>query len=117
MHKFNSEMAAYLREELGCKQLINACNWRTADMILTQDAEYWAYSANDVIARNCYVEVYHQGVQAGWNIQAGDNYADVSMIKNPVEPAHQREEAAGPHVHAPRDPLGAARSVSSPKGP
>ncbi len=85
MHKFNSEMAAYLRDELGCKQLINACNWKTADMMLTQDAEYWAYSANDVIARNCYVEVYHQGVQAGWNIQAGDTYADVSMIKNPVD--------------------------------
>ncbi len=65
-------MAAYLRDELGCKQLINACNWKTADMTLTQDAEYWAYSANGVIARNCYVEVYHQGVQAGWNIQAGD---------------------------------------------
>ena len=33
MHKFNSEMAAYLRDELGCKQLINANNWRTTDMI------------------------------------------------------------------------------------
>ena len=84
MHKFNSETAAYLRGELGCKQLINACNWKTADMMLTQDAEYWSYSANDVIGRNCYVEVYHQGVQAGWNIQPGDFYADVSMIKNPV---------------------------------
>ncbi len=85
MHKFNSEMTTYLRDELGCKQLINACNWKTADMMLTQDAEYWSYSANDVIARNCYVEVYHQGVQAGWNIQAGDSYADVSMINSPVD--------------------------------
>ena len=42
MHKFNSEMAAYLRDELHCKQLINANNWRTADLAMTQDAEYWA---------------------------------------------------------------------------
>jgi len=84
MHKFNSEMAAYLRDELGCKQLINANNWRTSDVTMTQDAEYWSYTANDVIGRNFYVAVYHKGVNDGWRIDAGHYYADVSMTRNPV---------------------------------
>ena len=84
MHKFNSEMATYLRNELGCKQVINAGNWRTADMVLSQDAEYWSYAANEVIGRNCYVDVHHKGVNNGWRIDPGHYYADVSMIKKPV---------------------------------
>ena len=31
MYRFNKEMARYLREDLGCKQLINAGNWKTAN--------------------------------------------------------------------------------------
>ena len=31
MYDFNREIARYLREDLGCKQLINAGNWQTVD--------------------------------------------------------------------------------------
>ena len=84
MRKFNFETAAYLRDELGCKQLINANNWRTADLAMTQDAEYWADSANEVIGRNFYTGGYHKGVNDGWQILAGHYYTDVSMIREPV---------------------------------
>ncbi|MGO8930108.1 MAG: hypothetical protein ACLQU3_24835 [Limisphaerales bacterium] len=84
MRQFNSEMAAYVREELHCKQLINANNWRTADLSMTQDAEYWADCANDVNGRNFYTGGYHKGVNDGWQILPGQYYTDVSMIKEPV---------------------------------
>jgi hypothetical protein len=83
MHQFNADMAEYLRDELGCKQLINANNWRTVDLVTTQDAEYWACTANDVIARNIYTGGMHQGVNNGWQILPGHYYSDVSLIKEP----------------------------------
>ena len=35
---FYAEIAAFYREELGCRQLINASNWRTADQTLLDDS-------------------------------------------------------------------------------
>lgn len=85
MSDFNRDMAKYFREELGCKQLVNAGNWRTNDPLLSQDAEYWSYTANDIVARNIYTGGSHAGVQAGWNIKPGDVYTDVSMTLEPVK--------------------------------
>lgn len=84
MHSFHADMAEYLREELGCKQLINANNWRTVDLVTTQDAEYWACTANEVIARNIYTGGMHQGVNNGWQILPGHYYSDVSLIREPL---------------------------------
>ena len=39
MADFNRTMADYLHKDLGCKQLINAGNWRTADEVRMLDAE------------------------------------------------------------------------------
>ena len=101
MHKFNSEMAAYLREELHCKQIINANNWRTADLTMTQDAEYWADSANEVNGRNFYTGGYHKGVNDGWQILPGQLLHRRVDDQGASEPADQREAAAGPHFHPP----------------
>ncbi len=84
MRKFNSQTAAYLRQELHCRQLINANNWRTTDLAMTQDAEYWADCADEVIGRNFYTGGYHKGVNDGWQILPGHYYTDVSMIRQPV---------------------------------
>ena len=70
------------------------------------------YSANDVIGRNCYVEVYHRGINDGWRIDPGHFYADVSMIKNPVGLPINVKKPLGPYLPSSRDPVGAARSVS-----
>ena len=51
MRKFNQDMERYLREELGCRQLINAGNWRTVDPVLVCDAERYSYTANEVIGK------------------------------------------------------------------
>jgi len=86
MYRFNAEMARYLREELGCKQLINAGNWRTADMYYLNDAERWSYTANDVLAVNRYYNGgVHQGAMRGWAIGAGDAFTEQSVFLQPLE--------------------------------
>ena len=54
MVDFNREIQRYLREDLGCRQLINAGNWRTADQVILDDVERWSYTANEVIGKNHY---------------------------------------------------------------
>ncbi len=84
MRRFNADMVAYLKD-LGCKQLVNANNWRTVDLVTTQDAEYWADSATDVIARNIYTGGMHQGVNNGWLILPDHFYSDLSILRSPQQ--------------------------------
>ena len=83
MYGFNAEIARYLREELGCKQLINAGNWKTADSIRLNDAERWSYTANELLAVNTYYSPVHIGPDRGWRIDKGDQFEDVSVLFNP----------------------------------
>ncbi len=83
MHRFNAEIARYLREELGCRQLINAGNWGTADSIRLNDVERWSYTANEVLAVNKYYSPVHIGPDRGWRINKGDRFEDVSVLFHP----------------------------------
>ena len=97
MHRFNGECERYLREELGCKQLINAGNWRTADAAKLDDAERWSYTANDVIAVNRYYSPVHIGADRGWRIDPGDMFEDASVLVRPLElPLNLRQVAGHP---------------------
>ena len=51
---FYAEIARYFRDELGCKQLVNASNWITADTEKLNDIERWTYTATDIQAINRY---------------------------------------------------------------
>jgi hypothetical protein len=83
MFDFNREIARYLREELGCRQLINAGNWRTADQVILDDVERWSYTANDVIGKNQYFQGLHNGVNAGWQIRSGQVFTSKSFTTTP----------------------------------
>lgn len=83
MYRFNQEMARYLREDLGCKQLINAGNWKTADTTRLNDVERWSYTANDVLAVNNYYSPVHIGPDRGWRIDRGDHFVDQSILTDP----------------------------------
>ena len=83
MHRFNTEMERYLREDLGCRQLINAGNWKTADNIRLNDAERWSYTANEVMAVNRYYSPIHVGPNNGWRIDRGDQFVDSSVLLDP----------------------------------
>ena len=95
MYGFNREIARYLREELGCKQLINAGNWKTADSVKLDDAERWSYTANEVLAVNRYFSPIHIGPDSGWRINAGDSFVDASVLFRPRELPLNLKQAAG----------------------
>jgi len=99
MHKFNADTAKYLREELGCKQLINAGNWRTCDQIVVDDAERWSYTANEVIGKNHYFSGIHNGLNVGWQILPGQVFTSPSWARDPVgSPLSIRQVAGHPFI-------------------
>ncbi len=69
MYNFNAEMARYMREELGCKQLILCGNWRPADPMSMQDAERWSYLPGQVMAENHF---FGSMGGDGWHTVEGD---------------------------------------------
>src|SRR5262249_45675001 len=83
MYRFNAEIGRYLREELGCPQLINADNWKTADTIRLNDVERWSYTANEVLPVNNYYSRVHLGPERGWRINKGDRFENASVLLNP----------------------------------
>ena len=83
MYRFNKEITRYLREDLGCKQLIIAGNWKTADSVRLNDAERWSYTADDVLAVNRYYAPPHLGPDRGWRINKGDRFQNLSVLFNP----------------------------------
>jgi hypothetical protein len=85
MYAFNKRIGDYLRKDLGCKQLVNAGNWRTADNVLMLDAERWSYEANEVMAVNRYYGGAHEGKYKGWAIVSGDRFTDPSVLLQPRE--------------------------------
>ena len=99
MYDFDKEIARYLREELGCRQLINAGNWRTADQVMLDDTERWSYTANDVIAKNHYFSGVHNGVNNGWQILPGQVYTSRSFTREPLgSPLFLRQVVGRPFI-------------------
>ena len=83
MHDFNAATVAFLRKELGVKQLINAGNWKTGSTELLNDAERWSYTAADVDAANVYNGGIHKGKHNGWAIIPGDQFTNESILRTP----------------------------------
>ena len=85
MYNFNRMIGDYLKKDLGCTQLVNAGNWRTADNVTMLDAERWSYTANEVMAVNRYYNGVHEGKDNGWAIVNGDRFTDDSALLRPRE--------------------------------
>ncbi len=83
MHDFNQMVGDYLKKELGCKQLVNAGNWRTADNVTMLDAERWSYTPNEVMAVNRYYGGADEGPNNGWAICNGDRFTDDCAMLRP----------------------------------
>ncbi len=82
-HDWYKDIAAYLHKDLGCKQLINASNWRTADNVTMLDGERWSYTPGEVMGVNRYYSAVHSGANAGWAICRGDKFTDESVLTRP----------------------------------
>jgi hypothetical protein len=78
-------IADYYQKELGCKQLVNTTNWRTADPVLLEDIERWTYTAADVAAINRYTGGVHSGEMNGWRVDPGHFFISKSCLKYPEE--------------------------------
>jgi hypothetical protein len=81
---FYADIAGYIRNNLGYKGMINASNWITADPVKMNDLERYTYLSTDVEAVNRYYEGgSHIGPNAGWRIDEGDFFSDVSGLLAP----------------------------------
>ncbi len=83
-HGFYADMVAYYRNTLGCKQLINACNWKSADPVLLEDIERWTYTATDVVALNRYCGVIHTGANNGYRVDPGHLFVNQPVVLDPL---------------------------------
>ncbi len=95
MRHFNQMIGDYLKNDLGCQQLVNAGNWRTADNVTMLDAERWSYTANEVMAVNRYYDGVHQGANNGWAICNGDRFTDDSVLLQPRQLPLTLKQVAG----------------------
>lgn len=80
---FYRDMAHYLRSECGCKQLINASNWRPADPETQFDLERWSYGDTDVMAVNRYCNAPYLGKDTGWAIDPGNRFEPMTCTTRP----------------------------------
>ena len=97
---FYADITAYYKNTLGCKQLVNASNWFTADPVKLNDVERYTYTATDVIAVNKYYNGgVHLGDNNGWRIDPGHHFSNQSALMNPRDlPTNLKQVAGHPTI-------------------
>lgn len=109
MFKWNKEIERYLRDDLGCKALVNAGNWRTANQTRLLDLERYSYAANEIIGVNryvngsgsagCHVSPGPGPDTSGYLVKAGDFFQDVSALVDPLRlPTNAKQVAGMPYI-------------------
>lgn len=94
--EYYASMKRWLREDLGCRQLVMTSNFRPAIPPLMQDLENWVKAAGDVVILNSYPgAVNHYGPKRGYMVQAGDIFQSISMTHRPLELAQAHRQVAG----------------------
>ncbi|WP_145283611.1 hypothetical protein [Pirellulimonas nuda] len=84
---FYATTGRFLRDELGCRQLLNASNWRTANDERLKAIERWTYAALDIDAENEYfgLDDQHVGEHSNYRIDAGHFLQNRSCLFSPFE--------------------------------
>ena len=89
MHFFAETQRAVYQEfydhyrSIGCRQLINASNWRTASSGRLLDLERWSTLPAEVLAMNRYYDPGHFGPNNGWRIERLHHYQGESALHHP----------------------------------
>ncbi len=99
--QFYADMGTYLREELGCQQLLNATNWRTANDSKLKALERYSYHALDFDAENEYVgsDYQHIGDKDSYRIDPGHYLVNESVLFKPLElSVNYRQEKGHPFM-------------------
>jgi hypothetical protein len=93
---FYADIAGYIRNDLGYKGLVNASNWITADPVRMNDLERYTYLPTDVEAVNrYYTGGAHLGPNAGWRIDEGDFFSNVSGLLAPRDLPFNLKQVVG----------------------
>ena len=97
---FYADITDYYKKTLGCKQLVNASNWFTADPVKLNDVERYTYTAADVVAVNKYYNGgVHLGGNNGWRIDPGHHFSNQSALLDPRDlPTNLKQVAGHPTV-------------------
>ena len=97
---FYADITDYYKKTLGCKQLVNASNWFTADPIKLNDVERYTYTATDVVAVNKYYNGgVHLGDNNGWRIDPGHHFSDQSALTDPRDlPTNLKQVVGHPTI-------------------
>jgi hypothetical protein len=86
MFDFHRDIVEFLRKDCGCKQLISAGNWHTADTLRLNDPLRWTYTATDIQGVNRYFPGAHGGDDmAAWAVKSGQTYNSRSFVTNPFD--------------------------------
>ncbi len=86
-------------KSIGCKQILNASNWKTASAIRMFDLERWTNLPAEVMAVNRYYDPGHFGPNAGWRIERGHHYQGTSNMYSPNKlPINIKQVANKPFV-------------------
>ena len=84
---------------LGCQQLINAGNWRTASAARLLDLERWTTLPAEVLALNRYYDPGHFGPNSGWRIERLHHYRGESAMHFPHRlPVNVKQVSGRPFV-------------------
>jgi hypothetical protein len=94
LHEFYADLQAHYRS-LGCKQLVNAMNWRSADPVKLDDLERYTYTPTDVVAVNSYFGGMHVGANNGSRIDPGHYLTNKSALRDPLELTSNLKQVAG----------------------
>lgn len=85
--------------KIGCKQLINATNWKTANNSKLLDLERATQLSAEVLGVNRYYSDDHEGPNRGWRVQAGDKYVGQSVLFHPEKlPVNVKQFKGKPFV-------------------
>jgi hypothetical protein len=98
-YDFYAGMEDFYHKDLGCKQLTNASNWKSANQARMDDVERWTYTACDVTALNRYNGGIHTGTNSGFRIDAGHFITNQSVTRNPLQvPVNVRQPVGHPFI-------------------
>ena len=88
-----------MKDGLGCRQMVNAGNWRPADPKMLFDAERMSYLPNAVMGVNRYFTGAHEGKDNGWAIRPGDTFTNNSVLFDPRGlPTNIKQVAGHPFI-------------------
>ncbi|MFW6286436.1 MAG: hypothetical protein ACOC29_00705 [Candidatus Sumerlaeota bacterium] len=96
---FHEDMKRYIREDLGCRQLLSGSNFKSVDTVITEDALRLGYQPLDLICKNNYFGSDGKQDTPGWRLDAGDIMGFHSAVTSPLDlPIRMRQVEGMPFM-------------------